>query len=66
MLLAVSVLPLFRIMTVLLVALWLIILDVADVTYDGKRHSPVERFPEVSNFGRFVSKMKTRRGEKLR
>lgn len=43
-------------MTVLLVALWLIILDAADVMYDGRRHSPVGRFVMFSNLVRFVSK----------
>lgn len=41
---------------VLLVALWLIILDAADVMYDGRRHSPVGRFAMFSNLVRFVSK----------
>lgn len=55
--LAESALPLFTIMTVLLVALWLIVLDVADVTNEGKRHSPERRVEESFNLVRLVSKI---------
>jgi hypothetical protein len=45
-------------MTVLLVVvLWLMILDVPDVTYDGKRHSPGGRLVVVVNFVRLMSKI---------
>jgi hypothetical protein len=45
-------------MTVLLlvVVLWLMILDVPDVTYDGKIHSPDGRLAALFNFVRLFSK----------